>query len=61
MFKETSFNEWYAQVKVEYEKNGLTLPEDIELMELAHMECMADEKSIETFIQEMIAEQKGSN
>lgn len=58
---EQSFDEWYAEVKSAYAKNGLTLPEDIELMELAHMECMADGKSVATFIQEMIAEQKGSN
>jgi uncharacterized protein (DUF302 family) len=58
---EESFEDWYAIVKTEYAKNGLTLPEDIELMELAHMECMADGKSVATFIQEMIAEQKGSN
>lgn len=55
---EESFEDWYAIVKSEYVKNGLTLPDDIELMELAHMECLADGKPITTFIQEMIAEQK---
>jgi len=59
MFKETSFEEWYADVKKEFAKAGLTLPEDIELMELAHMECMAENKSIEKFVAESIAEQKG--
>lgn len=59
MFTETSFNEWFAEVKTEFAKAGLTLPEDIEMMELAHMECMADQKSIATFVQESIAEQKG--
>jgi uncharacterized protein (DUF302 family) len=59
MFTETSFNEWHAEVKTEFAKAGLTLPEDIELMELAHMECMAGHKSIATFVQESIAEQKG--
>jgi len=59
MFTETSFDEWFAQVKTEFAKAGLTLPEDIEMMELAHMECMAEHKSIATFVQESIAEQKG--
>ena len=59
MFTETSFEEWYAQVKTEFAKAVLTLPEDIEMMELAHMECMAEHKSIATFVQESIAEQKG--
>ena len=59
MFTETSFEEWYAQVKTEFAKAGLALPEDIEMMELAHMECMADNKSIEKFVEESIAEQKG--
>ena len=59
MFKETSFEEWYADVKREFVKAGLTLPEDIEMMELDHMECRAENKSIEKFVQESIAEQKG--
>lgn len=59
MFTKTSFEDWYAEVKTEFAKAGLTLPEDIEMMELAHMECMAEEKSITTFVQESIAEQKG--
>lgn len=57
MFNETSFDNWYAEVKTEFAKAGLTLPEDIELMELAHMECMADEKSIADFVKEAAAEQ----
>ena len=59
MFTDTSFEDWYAEVKTEFAKAGLTLPEDIEMMELAHMECMAEEKSIADFVQESIAEQKG--
>ena len=59
MFTETSFEEWFAEVKTEFAKAGLTLPEDIEMMELAHMECMAEHKSMATFIQEIIKEQKG--
>ena len=61
MFTETSFYEWYAEVKTEFAKAGLTLPEDIELMELAHMECMEEKKSIATFVQETAAEQKGNS
>jgi uncharacterized protein (DUF302 family) len=59
MFKESSFEDWFAEVKTEFAKAGLTLPEDIEMMELAHMECMAEHKSIADFVQESIAEQKG--
>jgi uncharacterized protein (DUF302 family) len=59
VFTETSFDEWFAEVKTEFAKAGLTLPDDIEMMELAHMECMAEHKSIGTFVQESIAEQKG--
>ncbi|MEP7236439.1 MAG: hypothetical protein ABI685_01180 [Ferruginibacter sp.] len=59
MFRETSFDEWYAHVKTEFAKANLTLPEDIEIMELVHMECMEQKKPIATCIEEMIAEQKG--
>jgi uncharacterized protein (DUF302 family) len=59
MSTETSFEEWYAEVKIQFAKAGLTLPEDIEMMELAHMECMEEKKSIEDFVKEAIAEQKG--
>ncbi|MBK7433029.1 MAG: hypothetical protein IPI66_03420 [Chitinophagaceae bacterium] len=61
MFTEISFEEWYAEVKNGFSKAGLTLPEDIELMELAHMECMAEQKSIATFVQEAAAEQSGKH
>jgi hypothetical protein len=60
MFTETSFNDWFAEVKAEFAKAGLTLPDDIEMMELAHMECMEEGKSIAEFVQESIAEQKGN-
>jgi len=59
MFTKTSFEDWYAEVKTEFAKAGLKMPDDIEMMELAHMECMEEGKSIETFVQESIAEQKG--
>ena len=58
MFQESSFEEWYALVKKEFAKAGLAIPEDIEMMELAHMECRAEQKSIDSFVQEAIAEQK---
>jgi uncharacterized protein (DUF302 family) len=61
MFNKISFEDWYAEVKTEFAKSGIALPEDIELMELAHMECMNDEKSIATFVQGSITEQKGNN
>ncbi len=57
MDNELSFEAWYEIVKKESAKAGLTLPEDIEMMELAHMECRADGKSIEEFIADMKKEQ----
>ena len=57
MFTETSFNDWYAQVKTEFTKAGLVLPDDIEMMELAHMECMEEKKSVADFVAESKAEQ----
>jgi uncharacterized protein (DUF302 family) len=61
MYQEMSFDEWFAKVKTEFAKAGLSLPEDIELMELAHMECAAEKKSIEDFVKETTAEQKGNS
>jgi len=58
MFEEMSFEDWYAKVKPAFAAAGLTLPEDIELMELAHMECMNDGKSIEQFVEEEVVNQK---
>ena len=57
MDNELSFEAWYEIVKKESAKGGLALPEDIEMMELAHMECRADGKSIEEFIADMKKEQ----
>lgn len=57
MDNELSFEAWYEIVKKESAKAGLALPEDIEMMELAHMECRADGKSIEEFIADMKKEQ----
>lgn len=52
MFQEMSFDEWLKIVKIEFVKAGLVLPEDEELLQLAHMECMEEKKSIEVFVQE---------
>jgi uncharacterized protein (DUF302 family) len=59
MYQEMSFDEWFAKVKIEFDKHGLSLPDDIEMMELSHMECAEEEKSIEQFVKEVAAEQKG--
>lgn len=59
MFTKTSFEDWYAEVKTEVAKAGLTMPDDIEMMELAHMECMEEEKLIADFVEERISEQRG--
>ncbi len=59
MFTETSFDVWFAEVKTEFTKAGLTLPDDIEMMELAHMECMEEKKSVADFVAEAKAEQNG--
>jgi uncharacterized protein (DUF302 family) len=61
MFTETSFNEWFAEVKTEFAKAGLTMPEDIEMMELAHMECMEEKKSVADLVAEAKAEQNGNS
>ncbi|MBL7701045.1 MAG: hypothetical protein JNM14_02245 [Ferruginibacter sp.] len=58
---EQSFDEWFAVVKTEFAKNGIALPEDIEMMEMAHMEYLESGKSQEEFMQQLIAEYKGSN
>ncbi len=58
MFQEMSFEEWFTIVKREFAKAGLALPEDEELLQLAHMECMEEQKSIEVFVQESAAQQQ---
>jgi hypothetical protein len=59
MFQQMSFEEWSTIVKKEFSKAGLMLPEEEELLVLSHMECMEEKKSIEEFVKETIAEQKG--
>ncbi|MEO7983808.1 MAG: hypothetical protein ABI688_06985 [Bacteroidota bacterium] len=54
-----SFNDFLAKVKIEFAKNGLAVPEDIELIELAHMECIEDNTPADAFIEKIVAEQKG--
>ena len=58
MFQELSFEDWSAEVKKEFSKAGLQLPEEEELLILAHMECMEEEKSIQQFVEETAKEQK---
>lgn len=60
MFQEMTFDEWAVLVQQEFIKKGLALPEEQELLILAYMECMAEEKSIEKFVEETAAEQKGN-
>ena len=60
MYGEMSFEEWVAKIKIEFVKAGLILPEETELLELSYMECVAEEKSIEEFVKEAAAEQKGN-
>jgi hypothetical protein len=58
MFKELSFEDWAAEVKKEFAKAGLQLPEEEELLILAHMECMEEGKSVQQFVEETAKEQK---
>jgi hypothetical protein len=60
MAQEVSFNTFFAKVKTEFAKNGLAIPEDIEMIELAHMEYVEEEASVDEFIQRMVVEYKGS-
>jgi uncharacterized protein (DUF302 family) len=60
MSQEISFNDFFARVKTQFAANGLEVPEDIELIELAHMECIEEDAVVDEFIQRMIAEHKGS-
>lgn len=59
MFEEISFEEWAKQVKKKFAEAGLQLPDEEELLELAYMECRADNKSIAEFVQQTAAEQQG--
>ena len=36
--REITFNDFFIKIKTEFARNGLDIPEDIELIELAHME-----------------------
>ena len=47
-----SAEEWIPLAKKEFIKQGVPLPEEEELWELAHMECMNEEKSIEEYTTE---------
>ena len=58
MAQEISFNDFLGKIKTEFAKNELALPEDMEMLELAHMECLAEEISTDEFIQKMATEYK---
>lgn len=60
MAQEISFNDFFAKVKTEFAKNGIAIPEDVEMLELAHMECIEEDASVDEFIQRMVVEYKGS-
>lgn len=57
MFENLSFTEWATIVKKEFATAGLQLPDEEELLELAYMECQADNKSIEQFVEQTGKEQ----
>jgi hypothetical protein len=58
MFENLSYTEWATIIKKEFATAGLQLPDEEELLELAYMECQADNKSIREFVQQTAAEQK---
>lgn len=60
MAQEISFNDFLAKVKAEFAKSGVAIPEDIEMLELAHMECVEEDISADEFIQKMLVEYKGN-
>jgi hypothetical protein len=57
MFTDMPFEEWLKHVKQKFAASGLQLPEEEELLELAYMECRADNKSIEQFVEDTAKEQ----
>ena len=60
MAQEISFNDFLAKVKAEFAKSGVAIPEDIEMLELAHMECVEEDISADEFIQKMLVDYKGN-
>jgi len=61
MFTEMSFEEWSKAVKQKFNAAGLQLPDEEELLELAFMECRADNKSIDQFVEDTAKEQGKTN
>lgn len=57
MFTDMSFEEWLKLVKQKFAEAGLQLPEEEEMLELAFMECRADNKSIDQFVADTAREQ----
>ena len=60
MPQEISFNDFLGKVKTEFAKNELAIPEDMEMLELAHMECVEEDISADEFIQKMLVDYKGN-
>ncbi|MCX6319168.1 MAG: hypothetical protein NTW29_17960 [Bacteroidetes bacterium] len=57
MFEEMTYDEWAKQVKKRFAAEGLQIPEEEELLELAYMECQADDMSIHEFVEKTKEEQ----
>ena len=58
MAEEITFEEFRAKVKEAFAENNLALPEP-ELIELAHMEMLAEDIPMDEFIQDMVEESRG--
>ncbi len=43
------FDTWYAEFKAKITALGLPLPEDIEMLELAHMEGLSVDAAVEQY------------
>jgi hypothetical protein len=59
MKQEISFADFFAKVKIVFAEHKLALPEDIELLELSHMEMLEAETPVDEFIENMVKEYGG--
>ncbi|HEV7781116.1 MAG TPA: hypothetical protein VGO58_07600 [Chitinophagaceae bacterium] len=59
MGQEISFDVFFAKVKAAFAKHHLPVPEDIELIELSHMEMLEEETPVDEFVQGMVEEAGG--
>lgn len=57
MFEEIPYDEWVKQVRKRFTEEGLQIPDEEELLELAYMECQADNLSVEEFVRKTKEEQ----